>query len=419
MGKSLLVGGIATQGNNRSTNFVGHISHGTEANAVMAVSEDMTFSMLGRSVASGGTGTNNTRFRDTGANGNQLASGAGTGVVEDAVNSDALTTGDTFNILCTDTGTDPVYAYIKCNVEFASGHGSIMGTSANSNSTVVVLDTASSTRFLPLAGDFPADAHGTEATAQIKNRAYASWEAMQVRVTANARTNDSVFKNRINSADGTGVITYGAGVTGLVQDTAIGDAVGDADGLCIACTLLTGVEDLSVSLAVGTFKCDTGVTKCDVACGNSVGAARTASSTANVTAIGGRLQFTLAHTDAQCRVKVGFAGRAENLRCYVGANTLGGNMTLKLLVNGSAIITNTITAAAGSQWFENTSDVATLVATDELSFEWDEGTSGSATIITAMITLVEDNSTGQPTVKRGGGIPYMNSLSRSPSVRIW
>ena len=388
MGKALMVSGVDNCSLSTLSGYNlfgwGGISIPTvEANAQVSCTEGATFSKLGVNIISGGSGTNNFQFRDAGADGNQLASRAGTGTAEDATNTDVLTAGDLFNIAYTDTGTNSVLAWTKANVEFASGHGNFHG-SAHYLGTVC--DVASTTLFQSLHSSVLVDGASTEADTEWKTYAYDSFEALQVRVTANARNNDSVFKNRINGGDGTAVITFGSGVTGLITATGLGDAITAGQTVNTSITLGTGVQDLTVSLIVGTFKSSTN--KSEIFAGAGAGRTRTASSTAHYFPIGGTIPVTLASfTEAQARIKPGFAAVVSNLRCYLSANTYTGDGTLKLYQNGVAVMTTTLTAAGGAGWYENTSDTITIDDDDELSFEFDEGTSGSITIHSVGITF--------------------------------
>jgi len=356
----------------------------TEANAQVQATEGATFSKLGINIVSGGSGTNNFQFRDAGANGNQLATRAGTGTAEDATNTDVLTAGDLFNLAYTDTGTDSVCSWVKCNVEFASGHGNFHGAAGYGG---IVFDAASSTTFIMLGGGLLPDGTATEDDVGFKIRAYSTFEALQVRVTANARTNDSVFRNRINKGNGTGVITFGSGVTGLITATGLADAIAAGQVVNASITLLTGVEDLTVSLVVGTFKSATNKSESWI---GSPGVARTASATADYFPIGGNIPALTGLTEAQNRIKVGFAGAASNLRCYLSTNTYTVNATLKLFKNGAAVMTTTLTAAGGAAWYENIINTVGFTATDELSFEIVGGTSGSIEIEMIGITLLPE-----------------------------
>lgn len=384
MGKALMVarpGAVLASGD--EFNLFGYSSDTTtESRAQVSCTEDAVFSKLGTNIISGGSGTNNFQFRDAGADGSQLATRAGTGLAEDATNSDTLSAGDLFNIAYTDTGTNSTCAWHKMNVEFASGHGNFHG-SASYN--FVIHDEPSSTRFIGYSGHLIADAEVTEANVSFKNRAYTSQEALQVSVAQNARVNDSIFRNRINSGNGTAVITFGAGVTGLIVDDALGDALADGDLINASITLDTGVQDLNVTFVVGTFKSTN--EKSEIWCESSGGLSRSASSTANYLAIGGYIFNDFQASEADAQIKPGFAAVVSGLRCYLEANTYTGDGTLKLYQNGSAVMTTTITAAGGAAWYENTVNTITIDDDDVLSFEFDEGTTGSITINMVGITF--------------------------------
>ena len=386
MGKALLVCArnvTTTLGSGDEFNLFGYISDTTtEANAQVSCTEAATFSLAGSRVLSGNSGTATFAFRDAGAAGSQTYDITGVAANEDATHTDVLSAGDLFNIAYTDTGTNSTCAWHKMNVEFSSGHGSFLGAAAYAG---VVYDAASATNFIMLHSNLLADGVSTEDNVEFKARGFDSFEALQVRVTANARTNNSDFKNRINAGDGTGLVQFTTGATGLLSDTGIGDSISDGQTVNASITLDTGVEDLTVTFVVATLKSST--SKSDIFAGSVGGLARAASATAHYFSIGGLFTSTTAVTEAQARIKVGFAAVVSNLRCYLSANTYTVNGTLKLYQNGSPVITTTITASGGAAWYENTSDTITIDADDELSFEFDEGTTGDITIHSVGITF--------------------------------
>ena len=393
MGKALLIAGGANQLDTLDEfNLFGYDNEvSAETNTQFSATEAATFSNLRGNIISGGSGTNNFQFRTGGANGNQLGTRAGPGTFEDAVNTDVLAAADLFNIAYTDTGSASVCSSVVGTVSFSSGHGNFHGA-CNDYNAGLIYDVESATRFLPISGNLIADGTATEANVGYLNRAYTSWEALQVRVVANSRTNDSVFANRINLADGTGVVTFGAGVTGLVVDTTIGDAIAATDELDISLTLLTGVENLEVIFVGATLKASSGTKSETFASGGGTGVARTASATAHYMPIGGILPSLIAFTEAQARIKPGFAGTASNLRCYLSANTYSVNGTLKLFLNGVEALTTTITLLGGAGWYENTADTVAFDDNDELSFEFVGGTTGSITIEMVGVTLQDDTA---------------------------
>lgn len=353
-----------------------------EANAQASSTEAATFSNLRGNITAGGSGTNTLQFRKNGANGSQTCNRVGTGILEDTTNTDVLAANDLFNLAYTDTGTDSTFGWVSGNVEFSSGHGNFHGA-ANFNSAVY--DVENSTRFMQLGGTQIADAEASETPVQWKSRGYTSFEALQVRVIANARTNTSTFKNRINGSDGGFQIDFGAGVTGLIVDTTTPDVLVDGDLINASVTLGSGLEDLSVSFISCTLKSSTN--KSEIWAAVAGGQARAASSTATYFPIGGGINPASGLTEANARVKVGFAASVSNLRCYLSANTYTGDGTLKLIQNGTAVMTTTLTASGGAAWYENTADTITIDDDDELSFEIDEGTSGSISIYSIGITF--------------------------------
>ena len=393
MGKALLINrGSTVLSSGGERNLFGSVNNsGTESDSQANCTEGATFSNLRANIIAGNSGTATFRFRDAGANGNQTFQITTTGINEDATNTDVLTAADLFTVSYVDTGTNSTYAWMVGNVAFASGHGNFHGLA---DFVGAVFDVGDATQFIGLAGNLVNDGTATEDNVEWKVRGYDTFEALQVRVTANARVNTSSFRNRINAGNGTGLVEFAGEATGLVSDTLLADAITDGQTINVSITLATGVQDLTVKAICATLKSSSN--KSETWCGNSAGLARTASATAHYLPVGGYIDSLTALTEAQARIKVGFAAVVSNLRCYLSANTYTGNGTLKLYQNGVAVITTTITASGGAGWYENTSNTITIDADDELSLEFDEGTSGSITIHSAGITFapVAGPSTG-------------------------
>src|SRR3990167_11545101 len=193
MGKALLIARFsATLGNGEESNLFGYGGDETsEVNTQANCTENATFSNFRSSILSGNSRTATFRFRDAGANGNQTFQITGTGSNEDATNTDILAAGDLFNVNYSDTGTNSTLSWRKANVEFSSGHGNFHGAAAfNGN----VHDVQSATRFIALSGGLGLDGIVTENNAEYLIRSYDSFEALQVRVKANARLNTSTFR---------------------------------------------------------------------------------------------------------------------------------------------------------------------------------------------------------------------------------
>ena len=384
MGKALLgISSSDTLNNGDECPFFGLATFSaSELRSQTSATEGATFSNFRANINSGNSGTATFTFRDAGANGSETFQITGAGVNEDATNTDVLTAGDLFNFTYSDTGTGSVTSWVAANVTFASGHGNFHGVASPNG---VVFDVASQTRFIALFGAAEIDGNATEDNVEWKVRGYDSFEALQVRIAANARTNNSDFRSHINAGTGSLLCQFTSGATGLISDTSPADSITDGQTVNVSITLDTGVEDLSVAFVCATLKST--ASKSETWMGYQAGTARTASATAHYLPIVGQLHSLTAYTEAQARLKPGFAAVVSNLRCYLSANTYTGNGTLKLYQNGSAVLTTTITASGGAAWYENTSDTITIDADDELSFEFDEGTSGSITIHSVGITF--------------------------------
>jgi hypothetical protein len=355
-------------------------TNATETFTQMSSTEQASFTGMFSRVISGNSGTATFLFRNNNGNGNLTYQIAGAGSNQDTTNTDTVSAGNPFNLGYTDTGTNASVSVTSVNVEFSSGHGNFHASYAPAG---VVFDVASSTRFAPLSGVLQADGVATEDNVGFKTRAYDTFPAMAVNVSANARGNTSEFRNRINKADGTGLVSYAAGATGLVTSTGLSDTITDGQVVDVSVTLGTGVEDLTVTMVQATLKSST--TESEMWCGNPNGFSRTASATAGYHPIGGFLTTGLA-ADTDVRVTPRFAATCGNLRTYISANTYTGNCTLKLMVNGVAQITLTV-SAGGTGWQENAIDTFNIDADDEVTLELDEGTANSATIHMCGITF--------------------------------
>lgn len=387
MGKALLCGqhGL-TFADNDVFAIIGLTNVTIEGRAQYSVTEDCTLTGPRGLIASGGDGTNTFISRVNGSAGNLTASRAGPGTFADTTHSDSLSAGDLINGRYDDTGSNSITGPIAWNVEFASGHGNFHRASAGAG---IIVDTASTTRYCAINGNMTADLAATPTQVQFKVREYTSLEAFQVNVQANDRTNNTVFSVNINGVDVGTAITYGASAVGLQSVTGMGISLSPGDLVCVSCVLLTGVEDLTL-LGVGvTMKSTNNGSESGYS--NEAGIARTASATPDYYSFG---QGTTG-TEATAAVAPGFAARCTNLRCYLSANTYTVDATLRLIVNGSPVLTTTITSGGGAGWYENAVDTFDIDDNDTVSFEIVGGTSGSATIHQVWITFAEIGDDGR------------------------
>lgn len=386
MGKALMVAqeGASCGSGVERTIPGGRFGNSVESQSQYSATEDCVLSNMRTRIASGNSGTATFRLRDSGANGAQTFAITGVGANEDAVNTDTLTAGDTLCLGYTDTGTNAVVDFVAMNVAMASGHGCFhcaCGASFPSGT----IDVASITRYWPIQGEINADGQTSAAVVAWKVYGYTSVEAIQVRVTANARTNDTTFRLNVNGSPAGSTITFAAAATGLQTATGMALALSPGDTVCMQHTTGTGTEAITVSFIGATLK-STGNASEIFAC-NTGGVGRTASATASYYLPGSAL-IQNETTETTERVKPGFAARCADLRANIESNTYSASCTLSLMVNGVAQITKTI-AAGATGWQENNSDTFDIDDNDEISFEIVGGTSGSLAWSGLGITMEE------------------------------
>ena len=342
--------------------FGGTGTPATEAQAQFYITEAATLSYFQAYIYSGGSGTNTVTLRDTGVNTSVTANRSGIGALSDTTNSATFAAADLANYAFTDTGTDPLYTYTSIVVSFSSGHGNFY-----SSSGTVSFATASTTRYISFAGAMTSET--TEANAQVKNRAWTSVEAIQVYVSANARTTTTTVRNRTNAANGTGSFTIGSGVTGNLRDTTIGDAIASGDLLCLSVTTGTGAQTLTMTLAGATLKSSSGL-KCDVynqaasgLAGQLIGAGGGFTEAAPyasglLSALG-----TGVYTEANSGIPAPYAFVASNPRCYVAVNDFTASTTYNLRKNSTTAISVAVGAGL-TGWFEDTASVVDYAVGD-------------------------------------------------------
>jgi hypothetical protein len=385
MGKSLVTwdGGGAGISSGSFTGIGGSGDFSGEARAQYYISEAATFSYLQALISSGGSGSNTITFRDTGVDTSLTATRSGTGDLSDTTNSATVAAADLVSVAFTDTGSAPVYSFLAAVVSFSSGHGSFH----QSQNGPIIYNVPSSTRFVPVNGVSLADGTATEADAQFKNRAYTSWESLQVYVTANARVNTSTVNNRINGANGAASISIGAGVTGMLTDNTVGDTLAAGDLLCASVVLDTGVENLRITSFGATFK-NSSLPKCDVVTQTIGGVARTASATESYATYAGGIRV---RTQTDSAIPAPYAFKLSNPRMYLSANTYTVNASYKIYKNATASITVTLTAAT-TGWFEDTTNTIDYAVGDTFYYGLVDGTSGSARATAAAVTIEEITS---------------------------
>lgn len=120
-----------------------------------------------------------------------------------------------------------------------------------------VVNSASATRFAKLQGITNFVAAETNEKFRIRN--VGASRDLSVLVSANARTTDTVFKTRLNGADGAQAVTFGNVETGRKDDATNSDTLAVGDDLNLAVTTGTGTQSLTVQTITTTYVSTNGV----------------------------------------------------------------------------------------------------------------------------------------------------------------
>lgn len=403
MSKTLLVCGNSIDGASVGANLTRYaciansalIFNATEANKQITYRQGGVLSNLYvRVITNSVTASTTVRTRVNGANGSQSVSigSSATGEFEDTTNTDTVAAGDKINasMVTGATGTSIELALISVIFDATSNTVSIHATNEGN-----VLDVDSTTYFIALSGNGSKITTSPEANTQMNFASGGTLQKLFAYVSANARTTNTVFKSRINGADGNMSVTYGSGITGILEDTSNTDTVTAGDLLNLKATTSTGA---SQALTYQVLKVEFTTTD-----GSFVmGAARGNISFGNNTyyiPIGfhPQAQGTSGGTESTQSTDANVAFTASNLWYYV-SSTAGGNATLTLRKNQGATSLSVLSATTGE--FEDATNTVSLLATDEINYRM---------VSTNSATLQGITMKGAPTVA-SSGVPSLSLL---------
>jgi len=232
-------------------------------------------------------------------------------------------------------------------------------------------------------------AETTEANAQIQWYGNGTIKRLRVHVSANSATGNTVFRVRINGANGNSVITVGAGATGFFEDTTNTDTWADGDLICLF------ADRNAESTTIQGFGADAIASSGTV---NKVGAYGTVSfSTASVSRyfplVGDIADINTTELD-RLSPTIDVACTARNLAVYISSNARTTNTTYKIRING-ADGNSTVTVGSGvTGWVEDTSNTDTISAGDDVNWVMTTST-GTGAIVTKSISCDFTESLGK------------------------
>ena len=234
------------------------------------------------------------------------------------------------------------------------------------------------TRYLPVSGD-RSGTTGTESAVESTIKKACTAKNAFIYVHTNARVNDTTFTLRKNRVDTAIVLTVGAGVTGIVEDTSNSVAFSVDDEISWEITPGAGTESLSfhgLTIDIETTSNYGFITAGSVgtAADNPVVAATTV-----YAAVGGAHFFDATEDNVKMKAREAFT--ISNLTLRLGVNTVTAASTLTLRVNGSDTALVATATASTIGFFSDTTHLVNVEPGDELSLKYTTGATGTTTTV--------------------------------------
>lgn len=300
--------------------------------------------------------------------------GAGvTGVVSDTTNSATYADGDTacFSYV-TSTGTGNLIITATGIEASSSGQAAVhlgitpspAGISTSTGSTVNAYG----------IGDETGTTTGNEDRTNVRAMESCTLSNLQVYVSANARTTNTTFSSRKNSAAGAMSCVFGSGVTGFIEDTSNSDSLSAGDRFNFARETLTGGGAIVFRMMSLKYIGATANVSALVAGGTSETLA--AATTTYYSPAGAANQGN----EAGQRATAPIAGTVTKAGVYVGVNASTTDATFTFRVaSADTSLAVTVTASTTGA-FTDTTNTATVAAGDYLSWKGTGATTGAVTL---------------------------------------
>lgn len=367
------------------TGHIGQLAgYTTEADAEQVCRAAGTVSRLGFRIYPTNTRTVNStaRFRKNGGNGNQVVTitALTTGWFEDSSNSDTLADGDTYCVSwVTGAGGAQNQTLVTMTARFVASSGTklpwtfTMRNTGGSNHTP-----SSSTRYMAIFGNAANNSMtSTESSYQVKIKAAGTHSRLRMKVITNTRTTDTTIRTRKNTADGNQAITFGAGVTGTLEDTTNSDTLAVDDLFNYSITTGSGSGSIIMAWVAGNFESSGD----DFDIGGASDAANNAFSTANdnfFPFFGG--PESAEDLDDEWQMSIPLKMLVDQLRIRLILNSAANNENFTLHVNGSSTALSATITASTTGLFEDTSNAVIVNDGDDVCYLYTQPSSASISI---------------------------------------
>lgn len=316
-------------------------------------------------------------FRKNGADGTQVVSfSAGTTGWLEETDTDSVSSGDEvcIEIEAVAGGSPQTATVAAVGIAFTASSNTVMLLGAASASAGI--SAASSTGYFAFFGSLAVNA--TEANAQARTKTAGTLKAMQVNVSANARTTDTTFRLRKNTANGTQLITVTSSQTGIFLDPESDtDSVSVDDLYNMSWTTSTGTGTLSVTVAAVELETTNGASM--VGAHVQAGIAQAATDATTYKYPQGFLT-TSSTTGTDNYVNTLLAHTASKLQIRITANTALGTTVVTFRKNNGAGNQSFDVLTLQTGWFDEDSATDSVAVGDDVNVEINtDGASGSIT----------------------------------------
>jgi len=359
------IGGGAT----RYVNVGGKLlAESTEANVQLRIRDMMSVQYLFVNISLNSlTGASTITSRKNSVNGTLTVSipAGSTGIFEDLTHIDTVVSGDEYNMIVV-AGAGTSLGIIVLAVSFIHAntltHHCISAQSDNI--------TQGTTLYYPVNGVSVGLA--AETTVQLTSRISGTFTRLKLYITANGITSASTGRFRKNGGNGTQTVTIPAGTTGAFEDVTNSDSFGSADKVNTSITAGSGGTSLAVILIQLRLQNTFFVLMHHATTSVTFGLTR------YTPCSGGASPQT---TETPAQVTARFSFRITNLFVSVQTSNLNGVTTVRTRVNGSNGSLSLSVPASTTGFFENTSNIDSVVGGDNINYQIVAGgSSGTITL---------------------------------------
>lgn len=351
-----------------------------------------TLSKMYVTILTNDRGASTFRLRKNAANGNQvLAIGASTtGEFEDAVNTDAIVSGDDVAIQTIIGGGGTTFTWNVARMVWSATVGTTTVYATG------IGDISGSTLFSPIVGD--TGSSGNELFNQIKMPTAGTFKNLGISVFTNTRDAATTFRFRVNEANVNQTVTIGAGATGWFEDLVNTDAVVVTDRVNYT-QIGAGTAGL-VTTDVAKIALET-TNNSTVICGAL--SVTTAPSTTVYYPMGGKDASNA--TESNKTADSGLAFTASLLGIYLSSNTVVAASTFRLRKNAAnANLLVSITGLTTGHFMDSVNSDS-IIATDSLALQLETGAGGTSltTRTHEMLGVTASSITGETLLLMGVG----------------